>query len=99
MRRYRAQLIAIFAALLLAGLPASGHAADTDKPAGSKTTEPSKIDAAKEQVKSGAKQAGEGIKETAKGVGNTVSSIVSAATPEVSNSSTVRMTFSALPYP
>src|SRR5712691_2193774 len=32
-----------------------------------------------------------------KGVGSTVSSIVSAATPEVSNSSTVRMTFSALP--
>ena len=72
MRRYRAQLIAIMAALLLAGLPASVRAEDVDKPADSKTTDTSKVDAAKKQVETGAKQAGEGIKETAKGIGNTV---------------------------
>src|SRR2546430_17684754 len=70
MRRYRAQLIAIMAALLLAGLPASVRAEDVDKPADSKTTDTSKVDAAKKQVETGAKQAGEGIKETAKGIGN-----------------------------
>ena len=72
MRRYRAQLIAIMAALLLAGLPASVRAEDVDKPADSKTTDTSKVDAAKKQVETGAKQAGEGNKETAKGIGNTV---------------------------
>ena len=72
MRRYRAQLIAIMAALLLAGLPASVQAEDVDKPADSKTSDTSKVDAAKKQVETGAKQASEGIKETAKGIGNTV---------------------------
>ena len=72
MGRYRAQLIAIMAALLLTGLPASARAEDVDKPSDSKTADTTKVDAAKKQVESGAKQAGEGIKETAKGIGNTV---------------------------
>lgn len=70
MRRHRSEFTAIIAALLLAGLPATAPAADADKT--DSGTDTSKVDEAKQQVKSGASQIGHGVKEAAKGVGNTV---------------------------
>src|SRR5712691_8439461 len=67
------RLIAILAAVLLAGLPAAARAEDTDqKITDKKSPDTSKVGEATKRVESGAKQAGEGIKETAKGIGNTV---------------------------